>query len=189
MFILPKKNISFKKIRHNDSKYYVTEGYGGKSLENWPVTCFYGKFIEGDRVEAVNNYIEWYEFQLDKYASKPGKEGGMYQGSLYRLIEKRTGKNFSNSTKDEKRRCIKERVMQRFALLEDIQKNGYCLEKTEQIYSVKKNGFVYLKGGHHRAAALLALGEESVPEILVFPTQLVYNTFDKLRKLKRYANF
>jgi hypothetical protein len=177
------------KIRHNDCKYYLAEGYGGKSLEYWPVTVFYKKFISGNTMQAAIDFTDWYEVQLDKYATKSKSDGGMKNGSLYRLIEKRTGKNFDNSSKQERRKIIEERVTQRFNLLVDIQKNGYCPVKAEQIFAFKRDDLIYLKGGHHRAAALLALGEESIPDILVFPSQLVYNVFAYIRKIKQYGNF
>lgn len=108
----------------------------------------------------------------------------MQYGSLYRLIEQETGKLFSEVSDQEKRKVISLRVKQRFSFLTRIVGEGYRPEKGEKIEAVRKGKNVYLKDGHHRAAALMALGEETLPNVFVFPHPIVYALYTLVRNIK-----
>jgi hypothetical protein len=177
------QSVPFSKLRHSDLPCYVAEGYGGRPIEKWPVYTFFCQYVQGKKDLAQKNFEEWYTVQLQKYHKVAKKEGGMYKGSLYLLIEKRSGSAFEDANDEILRTAIHERVQQRFALIENIQNLGYN-PNSERIDGVKKNGYVYIHGGHHRAAALRALGEDALPAVLVFPNQLVYNLFNLLRNIK-----
>lgn len=182
------KTVPFSSIRHNDLPCYVEEGYGGKTIECWPVYDFYCDYLKGNRKAAHEAFRLWYHNQLKKYHNVSKDLGGMYRGTLYMLIEKRSGTHFKNADPEMVDQAIREKVAQRFALLESIQRDGYD-PTIERVDGVRKHGFVYLKGGHHRAAALLALGEKEFPGILVFPNQIIYNSFTLIRSIKDHATF
>lgn len=177
-------NVPFSQLRHNDLPAYVAAGYGGKELTEWPVYDFFLEYLSGDMGSATSAYESWYFEQLKDYADVPKSKGGMQFGSLYRLIEKETGKPFGEVTDLEKKKVISIRVRQRFALLARIVGEGYVPEKGDRIEAVKKGKYIYLKGGHHRAAALLALGEEVLPNVFVFPHPFVYALYTIARNLK-----
>lgn len=180
-----RKTIPFSLIRHNDTPCYVREGYGGKPIEDWPVYGFICEYLEGKKGEAFDHYERWYIDQLSKYSTVPNNAGGMYKGSLYLLIERRAGAPFKDVPISTKTQAIHERVQQRFALVDSIKKKGYDAN-SERIEAVKKNGYVYLRGGHHRAAALRALDYDALPGILVFPNEFIYNIVTLLRKIKKW---
>lgn len=175
-------------VRHNDLPCYVAEGFGGKSIEEWPIYSFFIEYLNGDTEGARRKYESWYRDQLSKYATVSKKEGGMYLGSLYRLIEERSQKPFADTDEQCRGEVIRERVEQRFALLDTIQTEGYHVERAERIDAVRVGGLVYLRGGHHRAAALKALKYNELPGVLVFPNRCSYQLFNFLRTI-RYGNF
>ena len=183
------QNVPLSRIRHNDLSCYLKEGFGGSSVEAWPIHTFFKQYIAGEKEVAQENFEKWYKEQLGKYHSTPKAEGGMHKGSLYELIEKKCGTPFSEVKEDCKNVAIREKVLERLKLLEDIRQRGYKPAEAERIDAVQKKGFVYLQGGHHRAAALYALGWSELPAILVFPNQFVYNLFCFLRNNLSTKNF
>jgi hypothetical protein len=58
--------------------------------------------------------------------------------------------------------------MQRLALLESIARDGYHPERGKTILGVRRGEEVWLRGGHHRAAALSVLGHERLPGVALF---------------------
>jgi hypothetical protein len=118
------------------------------------------------------------------YSLIPKSSGGMQNGSLYGLVERKCGVKFNEASVDCKIAAIKERVGERFSLFDQIQNEGYQPEKSERIEAFRKGGLVYLCGGHHRAAILKVLGYDKLPNVLVFPNQFIYNVFRLIRNLK-----
>ncbi|MEK7567324.1 MAG: hypothetical protein AAB513_00175 [Patescibacteria group bacterium] len=178
------QDIPLSLIRHNDLPCYNKEGFGGCKIEMWPMYNFFRQYLDNKKESARQNFENWYREQLTKYHASPKSEGGMRHGSLYQLIEKRCNAPFSKVEEGCKDEVIRERVGQRFKMLEDIQNQGYKVNETERIDAVRKNELIYLKGGHHRAAALSALGKTELPGVLVFPNQLVYNMIRFWRWIK-----
>lgn len=176
--------VPFTQLRHNNLPAYVAEGYGGKEIEAWPVYDFFVEYLSGDMGGATEAYVAWYMEQLASYADVPKSQGGMLHGSLFTLIERETGKSFSETTVAEREAVVRVRVKQRFALLTRIVGEGYRVEKGDRIEAVRNGKYVYLKGGHHRAAALRALGEEDMPGLFVFPHPIVYALYSILRNIK-----
>lgn len=178
------QDVPLADIRHNDLRSYCAEGFGGKPIDDWPVYRFFTMYREGNREEAVREFEDWYMDQLEKYAMVPKRDGGMCRGSLYSLIEKKCGVPFEKAEVSCRKTAIRERVLQRFGLLDTIQSHGYRAGEAERIDAFREKGLVYLTGGHHRAAILKALGEEKLPGVLVFPSRLVYNFFNLLRNIR-----
>jgi hypothetical protein len=180
-------DVPLSQVRHNDLPCYIAEGYGGQSIEVWPMYKFFSQYLSGEKEVAIQNFEEWYREQLTKYCNTPKSEGGMYRGSLYTRIVNTCGGTFDTVETSCKNSVIRERVRQRFALLEAIQKE-YRLDQTEPIHAIKKSGGIYLVRGHHRAAVLYALGRKVLPGVLVFPNQFIYNLVRFIHNI-RYGNF
>ncbi len=183
MFRFLLQDVPFDRIRHNDLMCYVKEGYGGRPVANWPMYHFFAEYVHGERGHAQEQFEAWYKDQLNRYHDTPKGEGGMHKGSLYTLVENIAGVPFSEAGELHKNEAIRLRVAERFALLENIKNQGYRPD-AERIDGIQKGDFVYLLGGHHRAAALYALERKSLPRVMVFPNQFMYNLWTILRNIK-----
>jgi hypothetical protein len=175
------RDVPLDRIRHNDRPVYMREGYGGQPIEAWPIYGFIQTYCEGDGEVARRDFGGWYREQLAKYWDVPVALGGMCRGSLYRLIEAshrergaRFDGDFEHAREDIVARCIDERVEQRLSLVEAIRRDGYRPERAGRVLAVKGRGCVYMKGGHHRAAALKALGYDVFPGLVVLPRTLLW---------------
>ncbi len=182
------KDVPLSVIRHNDLPCYHKEGYGGRPIQEWPMYKFYKEYAEGETERATQHFSEWYHEQLQRYEYTPKTEGGMYKGSLYTLIEKMGKSDYDTVSDAVKDNAIRQRVSERFQLLENIRDHGYDSLHTEPIHAIRRNGFVYPVRGHHRAAVLQVLGKEVLPHVLVFPNQFIYNLVRFLRNIK-HGNF
>ena len=184
------QDICFDVIRHDDKPCYVIEGFGGQPVEKWPIYRFYDQYLSGNRDVATMEYETWYLDQFTKYSHISKSSGGMKKGSLYKLIETLHHSRsimFDGNLKsaDQKiiEEAIRERVGYRFMLMESIMKEGYHPNRRDRIIGVKKNGSVFLKGGHHRTAILKALGYPNVPAVIVFPSNTLYLVMKRIRKI------
>ena len=184
------QDICFDVIRHDDKHCYVIEGFGGQPVEKWPIYRFYDQYLRGNRDMAAKEYETWYLDQFTKYSQIPKSSGGMKKGSLYKLIETLHHSRsimFDGNLKsaDQKiiEEAIRERVGYRFMLMESIMKEGYHPNRRDRIIGVKKNGSVFLKGGHHRTAILKTLGYPKVPDVIVYPNDTLYLIMKRIRKI------
>jgi hypothetical protein len=150
----------------------VEEGYGGQPIQQFPPYKFFIQYLEGHPDSAKQDYFNWYREQFKKYFNLPKQLGGMYNGSLYKLIEQEhkgigitLNLDLSNMKVDILEATILKRVAQRFALLEKIRTKGFLIT-TDIIYVSERDGFFYLKGGHHRCAVLTSLGHSSLPVVV-----------------------
>lgn len=161
--------IKIKKLIHDDSSCYIKEGYGNQHISYFPPYTFFKSYVNGEIEKAVSEFTQWYDNQFRKYHNTPKAEGGMYKGSLYRLIKhnhKKYGielkENLENLDQQIYWNSIKERVQQRISLLESIKEEGFK-ENGDTIVAVKKGDNYILKGGHHRCAILKLLEYETMP--------------------------
>jgi hypothetical protein len=167
------QDMPISKLRFSTQKTYTADGYGGKDVTTWPVYRFFLAYLNGDHEGARAAFCSWYLAELNKYHAIPKKEGGMHGGSLYKLIVEQyiekgiayRGDIFTDPEVVNK--AIRKRVDQRLALLTSIQQKGYDVTSDNPVKGVKKNGYVYITNGHHRWAALKALGYHNIPKILV----------------------
>jgi hypothetical protein len=187
------KSIPCSRLRYDDLKYYIEEGYGGQPLERWPVYHFFRDYMSGHRVKAFNDFVHWYQEQFTRYYNVPKNLGGMYKGSLYRLIEQKyseRGLAFHGGpwTGEETlvKETIEERVKQRFRLVDEIVSSGYSDKSAEIITGVRKGEYVYLKRGHHRSAILALLDYPSIPNVLVFPSYSLYSLWKGIVRLQEW---
>ena len=184
------QDICFDVIRHDDKHCYIIEGFGGQPVEKWPIYRFYDQYLTGNKDLATMEYETWYLDQFTKYSQISKSSGGMKKGSLYKLIETLHHSRsimFDGNLKsaDQKiiEEAIRERVGYRFMLMESIMKEGYKPNRRDRIIGVKKNGSVFLKGGHHRTAILKTLGYPKVPDVIVYPNDTLYLIMKRIRKI------
>lgn len=189
-------NIPINNIRHDDLLCYVCEGWGGTDIDNWPIYIFYREYLFGNRLEACAKYCRWYMDQLRKYDRTKKKCGGMFKGSLYSLVSARlssAGLAYVGVSGNEEydlivKNAIRERVMQRFMLAENIDKVGYDPSLNDPVVGIRRSDGIYFKNGHHRAAILKALGYTECPGVLVFNEAFTYELWRIRRKVIRWAN-
>ena len=184
------QDICFDVIRHDDKHCYIIEGFGGQPVEKWPIYRFYDQYLTGNRDLATMEYETWYLDQFTKYSQISKSSGGMKKGSLYKLIETLHHSksiifdgNLKNADLKIIEAAIRDRVVYRFMLMESIMKEGYQPGRCEDIIGVKKNGSVFLKGGHHRTAILKTLGYPKVPDVIVYPNDTLYLIMKRIRKI------
>lgn len=169
------QDVPMKVIRHSDRVCYLREGHGGRPVESWPIYRFFRQYVSGDTDRAEHEFCGWYHEQFVRYRLVPKRLGGMRGGSLARALETGNGRPIADNgasgngdPDDRLREVITLRVRQRFALVDSIRTHGYIPEWTDPVIGIRRKGHVYLEGGHHRAAALLALGWDVLPATLVF---------------------
>lgn len=174
-------------VRHSERQCYIQEGHGGREIEVWPIYRFFQEYVNGSRERARAHFQEWYFKQYMKYGNVPKRLGGMCGGSLARTLA-RTKQGDSDDgpyrywnnddrepdENDALREAIAERVEQRFELLESISNRGYHPDREDPVIGIERGPGIYLEGGHHRAAALKALGWATVPAVLVFSTRATH---------------
>ncbi len=187
MFYKTIQNVPFNILRHNELPCYKKEGYGGEHISKWPVYLFFSLYHRNRQETAMTVFTKWYDEQLQRYSNIKKTKGGMYKGSLYKLVEKKSGLPFHQTDIGVIHDAIQERVEQRFKLLCSIKEKGYN-KNTELVEGYWAGECIYLLGGHHRAAALLVLGHKSFPEIKVYKNKIFYKIIQLLRRIK-YALF
>ena len=185
-------DVPIDSIRCNDLYYYTLEGFGGKDITKWPVYKFFCEYLHGNKDVAHQAFAQWYLEQFEKYADKPKEQGGMYEGSLYCLIEQEfslSNVDFDLEKIDRKNKllieAVQKRVAQRLSLLDSISINGYQKNNKNHIKAVRKAKGIVLKGGHHRCAALRALGYKEVPEVIVYPGMNCFKLVNRIRRMRR----
>lgn len=164
------EEIPVSTIRLETRPVFVQEGWGGQAIESFPPCRFFRMFMEGQKKQAIAAMEQWYYNRLikNRLYAVPKTDGGMQNGSLYRLISKlhhtegiELKSDLSNADEKIVRRAIEMRVQDRFALLESIRVGGYRCRG--DFVRVKRQGNFYtLTQGHHRVAALAVCGYSSV---------------------------
>ncbi len=188
--LIKKTSVLLDDIRHNDSLCYIREGFGGRKIEYWPMYSFFCQYVSGDKDEAITNFSRWYRGQFNKYCKVSKRYGGMLNGSLYKLIQKRLriefGRHFKNPEEVKSAfidMVIHERVTQRMELLDDIIKNGYIINRSYPVVARLNNNKIFIEDGHHRAAILKALGYESIPGAFLFKSNTAFRLFGRFWRI------
>lgn len=163
-------------VVHDDKPVYKDAGYGAQPIPKWPFYEFIKLYTKGFQNQCVDKWSVWLFGQFSKYKLIPKRKGGMFQGSVHRFA--------AEESKIETLKAIKfpdllnskdilygaqKLINQRLKMVESIRVNGYIPKKGEKILALKKNNKIVLKGGHHRAATLKALGYKKLPEVLIVP--------------------
>ena len=189
---LMRSNILLNKIIHNDLFFYKKSGYGGKKIKQWPFYNFIKMWINGDCEQARNLWIDWLMGEFKKFCIEEKSKGGMYQGSmhLYTLnyIKENKEKYWLDPTlisPVDIKFGATFLVDRRIGLIQSILNNGYVINPSDQIIAVRNNNFYELKGGHHRAAIMHALGKEKLPNIMIYSK----NIWELRKWLVKIKNF
>ena len=169
-----RQDLRIDELRSVNLPVYVGEGYGGRSIDRFPPYGFFALHLTGRQQEATDAFRAWYAEQFQKYVAVPKYIGGLHMGSLHRLVidvHRKHGIRLLPEACDWNAEMLDEaiamRVAQRFELLDAIKVWGYDQTRTEDILASFHDGHIYLRGGHHRAAILRALGESVLPGVVV----------------------
>lgn len=182
-------NVAIGDLRHDDRPAYIEDGFGGRPLGHWPVFRFFQLYKSLDESEAEEAFVAWYADQFMRHGQRPKSEGGMRDGSLYRMVvdeHVRRGQPVDLSAgvfdSDTLQHAIRCRVRQRLSFFESVIRDGFVISKEDPIRGVRENGAITIRSGHHRVAALLAIGEEFVPAMMVYPGWIAERTDRALRR-------
>ena len=176
-WIYKKTDLSLEEVLHNDLEAYVTSGYGGKAISEWPFYGFISMWIGGRAAEAENLWVDWLLSEFDYYGSVRKSRGGMYQGSVHRYAI-----NYSGGDNCNLKWCKPDAldrtalyhgahklVERRVQMVDSIKNYGWKEMLSDSICAVEvRPGRYVLKGGHHRAATLYALGYRVLPNVYVY---------------------
>ena len=165
-------NVELSKLLHDDRSAYVLEGYGGKGIAQWPFFYFIRQFFDDDEVKAKNRWVDWLIDQHSKYGSFEKKNGGMYGGSVQKYALDIAGcQSPADLTDADIKHGAISLVERRIAMMRSIRDEGFNAKKNGRVIALKvlrdKKIYYVMKGGHHRAAVLFALGYASFPNVLV----------------------
>lgn len=162
--------IPISALRCEQKKVAIAEGWGGQTIDYFPPCGFYKMFKDGFEKEAFSAMKDWYyERFMDRGLHNVTKrDGGMYKGSLYKLIVERhhskgiiLKEDLSNANRVLILDAITTRVEERFELFKSIRLQGYPFG-WDYISSKKENDNYILIDGHHRASALYVCGYTTV---------------------------
>jgi hypothetical protein len=164
-------------LRCNDKPIARQQGYGGQPIESFPVYGFFRLYLERPEA-AYAAFHGWYrEWFVERQGWRhPKSEGGLAGGSLQRAVE---GAHYQRhrtllaspgaAEAEVVERAIDERVRHYFAVLESIRDAGFDADRKPPVLAVRAGDFYFLRNGHHRCAALAALGHRSVTLSVVHP--------------------
>lgn len=167
--------VALAAARCNDKPIARQQGFGGQPIESFPVTGFFRLYLEHPEA-ADAAFRDWYrEWFVARQAWRhPKSEGGLAKGSLQRAVEaahlRRHGSVLSSpqaAEDDVVEEAIADRVRHYFAVLESIRDTGFDAERKPPILALQSGDLYFLRNGHHRCAALAALGHPSVPLTVV----------------------
>lgn len=178
-----------EQIRCDDKRVHILEGFGGNKITTWRVHEIISLYIAGEATKAKEQYIDWYWSQLRKYATVPKRHGGMYRGTLFRLIHRAhrvRGLRFTGQVDRANaviiQDCIENQVNKRFALVDSVVSDGYSPRSKAPIAVVPKQGLYYLLEGHHRVATLNALGWYEVPGVYCFNNEVLFRLWSATKR-------
>lgn len=187
-FLFSRRDMPLAQIVHNDKDRHVENGFAGKTLDQWPAVDIFRLYLSGKKEESQARYQEWYRsiFLADALVSK--SRGGIEGGTLYRMLEgehERQNRKFDVAAgvfdQEIFDRMLAARVAQRFAMIDSIREKGFVDIPHEPVAGLRRGGKIWLKDGHHRVAALAALGYDAVPAMIVLPS----NFFLLLYRIER----
>lgn len=185
------RDVAVDRLRVESTHIGLQEGYGGQPIERFPPWTFFHQHVLGEAEPARAAFALWYEEQFRKYRNVSKDKGGMHRGSLYHeVLAEHASAGAEVAARQPEFRdelvaiAIERRVAQRIAFLEGIRSRGYRPVASDPIFALEHaDGTVHLLGGHHRAAALSALGESMLPRVTLL-TPRMRDVFARLRILR-----
>ena len=170
------KKVPIYQIRSEIKEVSISEGWGGKQIQYFPIYKFYELYLSGNKKKAKEDMTAWYynRFVVNKLYLVSKKQGGMLKGSLYKLVVREHDKQgiiindeLSNARDEIINDSIEKKVEQRFALLESIHNNGFY-KTNKPLILHKENNLYYILSGHHRITSMAACGYKKVEAITNF---------------------
>ncbi len=167
-------SVPLSNLMHDDSKAYLLEKYGARPIEEWPFYGFIQDYLAGNAHDARDRWVEWLVVQFGRYMYWRKKHGGMLGGSVHRFAQEFA--SCENECLSDPGMISPEHVQKgagmlvdrRLILVDSIFSDGYRPELGDRVVGVRRGrGGVMLKGGHHRAATLKALGYQELPGVEV----------------------
>ncbi len=185
------RDVAVDQLRVESTHIGLQEGYGGQPIERFPPWAYFQQHVRGESEPARVAFALWYAEQFRKYRNVSKDKGGMHRGSLYREVlaeHARAGVEVAARQPvfrdDLVATAIERRVAQRIAFLDGIRSRGYRPVASDPIFALEHaDGSVHLLGGHHRAAALSALGESMLPRVTLL-TPRMRDVFARLRIMR-----
>jgi hypothetical protein len=166
------RDVPIEAIRCDEKPFM--RGFASAPITGFPVYRVFSEYLV-DPLEARRLLEEWYwDWWVNHRAWRVSKQaGGGRGGSLWSAVKKvhaNAGKHLdgdmSVADPDLLKVAFKEVTNYRISILESIRDRGYVHNAKSPIRATARNGLLYLTGGHHRVAALAALGHETVPLII-----------------------
>jgi hypothetical protein len=154
-----------------DDVIYRGQDFAGAPLEQFPMVEIFQLYDSNQQV-AFEKFHRWMREWLfvRKGWKIPKRKGGMAKGSLYTLISELYRDKYQRKLRDFD--CCDRRLVDKAIALrarhyfvdvyESIKNNGYDVLMGSPITCVRCGDAYMIKNGHHRAAALLVLGLETV---------------------------
>jgi len=163
------RTVPISVLRCEQREVAIEEGWGGQPIDRFPPCGYYRMFNDGNEKKAVAAMQNWYHerFVVRRLHNVAKANGGMHNGSLYRLIERlhyangiELEANLSNVTESLMQEAIEIKVQERIEIFKSIRLQGYS--SGWNYISARKQGPHYiLIDGHHRVAALDVCGSHS----------------------------
>lgn len=194
-WIYKKKDLNLEVVLHNDLEAYVSSGYGGAAISEWPFYRFISMYISGSAAEAEKLWVDWLLREFDDYGSVSKSRGGMYQGSVHRYAtDYFNGDNCNlgwcnpdSLNRNALLHGARVLVKRRFQMVESIKNDGWKGDLSDRICAVRASqGRYVLKGGHHRAATLYALGYSVLPTVYVY-SRLGWRLLGWVKAVKKFV--
>ena len=165
-----RRDVPIEQLRCNIKPIAKTQGFSGRPITEFPVCRAFHLSLD-EPAAGVRYLTEWYREQIFEREvwRHPKRLGGMATGSLARAVERLHRErglpwgSFENADRELVEAGIRERVDYYFELLESIRRDGFRRELEPPIRCWPRGGLYELINGHHRVAAVEALGHRHVP--------------------------
>ena len=154
-----------------DNIAYQGQDFAGQPIDRFPMVEIF-RLYETDPEAAHEKFERWMRtWLLERDGWRISKlDGGMAAGSLFRTIAELYRDAHSEEATDFAliensivHTAIEKRARYYFVeVFESIRDNGYDKSVEPPITYVRENGRYLLKNGHHRAAAMIALGHSDI---------------------------
>lgn len=161
-------------IRCDDKPFMATLGHGSRPITEFVVYQAFCTYL-ADPPVGRQMLQDWYwDWWVHKRAWQVHKRlGGGRGGTLWSaartahaLANKPFPENMASAEPELLKAAITQVAGHRLALLLSIRDNGYCNDPANPIRGIVRNHRLILTDGHHRVAALAALGHSKVPLVI-----------------------
>ena len=172
--LLRVRAVAIARLRCQDKPFSRLQGFAGKPIDEFPPCRFY-RMAAADRGDAFEAFRAWLrECLLDLGGWKvPKSEGGWRGGPLCQIVVELHRErgielvDFEQADAALVDEAVGRRARHYLGVLDSIRRTGYVRSTYPPIYCRSKGSLYVIHSGHHRVAALRALGrEEAFTEIM-----------------------